>query len=219
VRILLVEDDKAIGGAVRDHIRADSHAVDWATSLAAARAHADVATYGLILLDLQLPDGNGIAFLQEMRRRSDATPVIILTARDQISDRIEGLNAGADDYLVKPFDLGELSARIHAVARRMGTRAHPEIRFGQAEVRPAERIARFNGKPVELTAREWAVLDCLTTRQGSIVSKSQMEDALYEFGAEVESNAVEVYVSRLRKKLGREVITTVRGIGYRLAQR
>jgi two-component system, OmpR family, response regulator len=217
MRILLVEDDKAIGSAVRDHAAADGHAVDWAKSLAAAHDYAAVATYGLVLLDLQLPDGNGVAYLRSMRGRSDVTPVIVLTARDQISDRIEGLNAGADDYLVKPFDLGELSARIHAVARRYANHRGPSLAFGSLTIRPADRLVELDGKIVELTAREWSILDSLLRRPGLLVSKTQLEEALYEFGAEIESNAVEVYISRLRKKLGAEHITTVRGVGYRFS--
>lgn len=218
MRILLVEDDRRIGSAVRDHIAADGHAVDWAETLEQARAFAKVASYGLVLLDLQLPDGQGVGHLRDMRARADRTPVIIVTARDQITDRIAGLNAGADDYLVKPFDLGELSARIHAVGRRAGA-IGPDlaVKIGPVELLAAERIAKLNGATVELTAREWAVLDALTSRPGAIVSKSTIEDALYEFGAEIESNAVEVYVSRLRKKLGPEAIATLRGLGYRLA--
>ncbi len=219
MRILLVEDDKAIGSAVRDHAAADGHAVDWAKSLAAAHDYAAVATYGLVLLDLQLPDGNGVAYLKSMRGRSDVTPVIVLTARDQISDRIEGLNAGADDYLVKPFDLGELSARIHAVARRYTNHGSPSLTFGSLTVRPAERLVELDGEIVELTAREWSILDSLLRRPGLLVSKLQLEEALYEFGAEIESNAVEVYVSRLRKKLGADWIATVRGVGYRFGRR
>ena len=217
MRILLIEDDKAIGSAVRDHAAADGHAVDWAKCLSAARDYAAVARYGLVLLDLHLPDGNGIDYLCEMRKRPDATPLIILTARDQISDRIEGLNAGADDYLVKPFALGELSARIHAVARRYGLRPVPSLSLGTLTVVPAERRVDRDGQAVDLTAREWAVLDSLIHRPGAIVSKTQIEDALYSFGSEVASNAVEVYVSRLRKKLGADRIATVRGVGYRLA--
>lgn len=217
MRILLIEDDKAIGGAVRDHAAADGHAVDWAKTLTDARAYADAANYGLMLLDLQLPDGSGVAHLRDMRKRANTTPVIIMTARDQISDRIEGLNAGADDYLVKPFDLGELSARIHAVARRYGHSPEPALEFGELRIVPAERKVERDGSAVELTAREWSVLDSLLSRRGSIVSKGQIEDALYAFGAEVESNAVEVYVSRLRKKLGADRIATVRGVGYRFS--
>ena len=219
MRILLIEDDTAIGSAVREHATDDSHAVDWAKSLSAAQDYADVATYGLVLLDLHLPDGNGISYLREMRKRSDETPVIILTAHDQISDRIEGLNAGADDYLVKPFDLGELSARIHAVTRRYGHRPEPSLTFGALKILSAERQVELDGKAIDLTVREWSVLDSLLHRQGSLVSKRQLEDALYAFGAEIGSNAVEVYVSRLRKKLGSERIVTVRGLGYRFASK
>ena len=217
MRILLVEDDLAIGGAVRDHAAADSHAVDWATTLAEAGELASVASYGLILLDLHLPDGYGLGFLRVLRGRGDATPVIVLTARDQISDRIDGLNAGADDYLVKPFDLGELAARIHAVARRYEQRPNPALKFGDVTVLPAERRVTLGGDEVVLTAREWAVLDCLLRRPGTVVSKGRIEDALYAFGAEIESNAVEVYVSRLRRKIGPGLILTVRGLGYRIA--
>ena len=171
----------------------------------------------MVLLDLRLPDGDGIGLLKTIRATRDATPVIILTARDQISDRIAGLNHGADDYLVKPFDLGELSARIHAVARRARQRAAPLIEVGALRIEPATRQVSVAGTPVDLTAREWAVLERLTSRPGAIVSKEQIEEALYAFGAEVESNTVEVYVSRLRKKIGQNRIVTVRGLGYSLA--
>jgi two-component system, OmpR family, response regulator len=217
MRILLVEDDPAIGGAVRDHAAADGHAVDWAKTLAEAGDMAGMAPHELILLDLHLPDGFGLGFLRGLRGRGDATPVIVLTARDQISDRIEGLNAGADDYLVKPFDLGELAARIHAVARRYEQRPNPVLHFGDVTVLPAERRVTLGGEEVVLTAREWAVLDSLLRRPGAVVSKGRIEDALYAFGAEIESNAVEVYVSRLRRKIGPGLILTVRGIGYRIA--
>ena len=216
MRILLIEDDRAIGGAVRDHLAADGHAVDWAATIAQARDFAAVAIYDLMLLDLNLPDGSGITLLRDIRKREHRVPVIVLTAMDQISDRIEGLNAGADDYLVKPFDLGELLARVHAVARRAHARPEPAIVIGDLSINSAERVLTRATRHVELTAREWAVLDCLLDRRGALVSKAQIEDALYEFGAEIESNAVEVYVSRLRKKLGAELIRTTRGIGYRL---
>ena len=215
MRILLVEDDPLIGSAVRDHIVAAGHSVDWAATLDEAAAHARVAEFGLIILDLAMPDGNGLAFLRALRAGGAATPVIIVTARDQISDRIEGLNNGADDYLVKPFDLGELSARIHAVARRYGQRPSPEIRCGGLAIEPAERRVTGPAGDIVLTAREWAVLDRLTLRPGAVVSKAQIEDALYAFGLEVLSNTVEVYVSRLRKKVGKAAISTVRGVGYR----
>ncbi|MCX7303555.1 MAG: response regulator transcription factor [Hyphomicrobiales bacterium] len=216
MRILLVEDDEVIGDAVRDHVRESGHAVDWAQDLATARDLAAVADYGLVLLDLSLPDGNGNAFLREFRAGGKQAPVIMLTARDQISHRIEGLNNGADDYLVKPFDLGELTARIGAVARRYSGRPDPTVIVGDIRVDlAARRVARGEGD-ITLTAREWAVLDRLMARPGAIVSKGQIEDALYAFGAEVESNTVEVYVSRLRRKIGTDLILTVRGVGYRL---
>lgn len=219
MRILLVEDDETIGSAVRDHIAATTHAVDWVRNLADATEVTSAVNYGLILLDLQLPDGVGIEFLKKLRRKPDETPVIILTARDQISDRIEGLNSGADDYLVKPFNLGELSARILAVARRYSGSPQPTIRFADLEIDQPQRRVRLDGKDVVLTGREWAVLDLLVTRPGAIISKDQIEEALYAFGSEIESNTVEVYVSRLRKKIGKDRIRTARGVGYCLGDR
>lgn len=216
MRVLLVEDDPTIGNAVRDHAASQGHAVDWAATIADANSLTDVVDFGLILLDWKLPDGSGIDFLKRLRGRGNVTPVIVLTARDQISDRIEGLNAGADDYLVKPFDLGELAARIHAVARRHGQRVTPILRLGDLEVEPAERRLTGPKGMIDLSSREWAVLDCLLRHPGTIVSKSRIEDALYAFGSEVQSNTVEVYVSRLRKKLGANGVVTVRGLGYRV---
>lgn len=216
MRVLLIEDEPGLGAAVREHVAADGHAVDWLTTIGDADEALAAVAYELVLLDLQLPDGRGIDFLRALRRRGDAVPVIIITARDQISDRIEGLNAGADDYLVKPFDLAELTARLNAVARRAAANPNPLVQAGNASIDRAARRVEVAGEPVELTAREWAVLDQLLRNPRAIVGKGQIEDALYAFGAEVESNAVEVYVSRLRKKLGRELISTVRGVGYRL---
>ncbi|MBM7048572.1 MULTISPECIES: response regulator transcription factor [Rhizobium] len=219
MRILLVEDDDTIGSAVRDHIAAGPHAVDWVKNLADADEVTNAVQYGLILLDLQLPDGSGVDFLKRLRRRPDETPVMILTARDQISDRIEGLNSGADDYLVKPFNLGELTARILAVARRYTGSPQPTIRFADLEIDQPQRRVRLDGKDIVLTGREWAVLDLLVARPGAIVSKDKIEEALYAFGSEIESNTVEVYVSRLRKKIGRDRIRTARGVGYCLGER
>ncbi len=218
MRILLVEDDGMIGEAVRDHVAAAGHAIDWMRTITDAHVAAKSVDYGLILLDLQLPDGTGIAFLKEIRGRGSSVPVIILTARDQISDRIEGLNAGADDYLVKPFNLGELEARIMAVARRYGANPHPIIKIADIEIdRPQHKLA-VAGEPIVLTSREWAVLDLLIARPGAIVPKDRIEEALYAFGSEIESNTVEVYVSRLRKKIGKGRIRTARGIGYTLGE-
>ncbi len=218
MRILLIEDDTVLGAAVRDQIAADGHSPDWVQRLDAAGMHLEATPYDLILLDLMLPDGHGLPFLKRLRARGDATPVIILTALDQVSDRIEGLNAGADDYLVKPFDLAELSARIGSVARRYGGNPNPLVTHGDLEVDLAARSIHRAGRPVTLTAREWALFEALLSRPGQLLSKAQLEDKLYPFGAEVESNTIEVHVSRLRKKLGAGVIVTERGLGYRLGR-
>jgi len=216
MRVLLIEDDRVLGAAVRDQITADGHSTDWTTRLDEAGEYLDVAAYDLILLDLMLPDGRGQPFLRALRGRGDATPVIILTALDQISDRIEGLNAGADDYMVKPFDLSELSARVGAVARRYSGNPNPLVTLGDLEIDLAAKSVRRAGKPVALTAREWVLFEAFVQRPGQLLSKAQLEERLYSFETEIESNAIEVYVSRLRKKLGRERIETVRGLGYRL---
>ena len=218
MRILLIEDDTVLGAAVRDQIAADGQSVDWVMRLDAAGDAAKSASYDLILLDLMLPDGRGIAFLKNLRARGDVTPVIILTALDQVSDRIEGLNAGADDYLVKPFDLAELSARIGSVARRYSGNPNPLMTLGDLEIDLAIHEVRRGGKRIGLTAREWRLLEALLQSRGAILSKARLEDSLYSFDSGFESNTVEVHVSWLRKKLGREVIETVRGLGYRLAR-
>ncbi|MDD2977590.1 response regulator transcription factor [Aquabacterium sp.] len=216
MRILLIEDDAVLGAAVRDQIAGDGHSVDWVQRLDAADTAIAGVPYDLVLLDLMLPDGRGLPFLRRLRARGEATPVIILTALDQVSDRIEGLNAGADDYLVKPFDLAELSARIGSVARRYGGNPNPLITHGPLQIDLTARSIHRDGHPVQLTAREWALLEALLSRRGQLLSKAQLEDKLYAFDAEVESNTIEVHVSRLRKKLGADLIVTERGLGYRL---
>jgi two-component system OmpR family response regulator len=216
MRILLIEDDSILGNAVRDQVRADGHSIDWATRLDEARESLAVAAYDLILLDLMLPDGRGVPFLRSLRARGDTSPVIILTALDQVSDRIEGLNAGADDYIVKPFDLAELSARINSVARRYAGNPNPIVRLGSLDIDLAARIVRKDGKVIPLTAREWALFEAFVQRPGQLLSKAQLEERLYSFGTEIESNTIEVHVSRLRKKLGHDIIGTERGLGYRL---
>lgn len=216
MRVLLVEDATGLGDAVREQIADDGHAVDWVQRLEQARASVACTPYDLILLDLMLPDGRGLEFLRQRRSAGDVTPVIILTAQDQISERIAGLNAGADDYLVKPFDLFELSARVAAVARRYSGNPNPQIRLGELQVDLNARTVQRDGSIIDLTAREWAVFEAFVQRPSALLSKSQLEERLYAFGAEIESNTIEVYISRLRKKLGRELIETVRGMGYRL---
>lgn len=216
MRVLLVEDTAGLGEAVRDQISEDGHAVDWVQSLSFADSSVKTTSYSLILLDLMLPDGNGLEFLKKLRAVGDTTPVIILTARDQVSDRIAGLNAGADDYLIKPFDLSELSARVAAVARRYRGNPNPLLHIGDLEVDLNDHRVSRNGQSLELTAREWALFEGFLQRPGMLLSRAQLEDRLYQFGAEIESNIIEVYISRLRKKLGRDAIVTVRGMGYRL---
>ncbi|MDP5365557.1 MAG: response regulator transcription factor [Paracoccaceae bacterium] len=218
MRILLIEDDTILGQAVRDQIAADGHSVDWVNRLDAAGDAIRTTGFDLILLDLMLPDGRGIGFLKTMRARGGVTPVIILTALDQVSDRIEGLNAGADDYLVKPFDLSELSARIGSVARRYSGNPNPIITHGPLQIDLAARSILLNGRSVVLTAREWALFEAFLARPGQLLSKAQLEEKLYAFDTEIESNTIEVHVSRLRKKLGAGIIETQRGLGYRLGR-
>jgi two-component system OmpR family response regulator len=218
MRVLVIEDDTLLGAAVRDHVLADGHAVDWARRLQEAEDCRAVATYHLVLLDLMLPDGRGLDFLRRLRAAGDMIPVIILTARDQLSDRIAGLNAGADDYLVKPFELAELSARIGSVTRRAVGQPATSITLGDVTLQLAERSATRNGRALPITAREWAVLEALLSRHAGVVSKSEIEERLYALDAEVESNTIEVYVARLRKKIGHDRILTERGLGYRLVR-
>jgi two-component system, OmpR family, response regulator len=216
MRVLVVEDDRDLGAAVRDQIQADGHTVDRVTRLDDASGCVRAVAYQLILLDLMLPDGRGLDFLRTRRAAGDQTPVIILTARDQISDRIAGLDAGADDYLVKPFDLAELSARVKAVARRYAGNPNPRLELGDLTIDLGARTIARGDVTITLTGREWALFEAFVERPQMLLSKAQLEERLYSFDAEVESNTIEVYVGRLRKKLGAEAIVTVRGQGYRL---
>jgi len=218
MRLLVVEDEPDLTEAVGAYLSAAGHAVDRALTAAEAGAALAAMTYDLVLLDLQLPDGDGLAVLRDLRARGARTPVLIVTARDRITERIEGLEAGADDYLVKPYDLGEMHARVLAIHRR--TTATPEVerRFGRLLILPERRQAVLAGEPVRLTLREWALLERLSRRPDVTVSRAQLEDTLYGFGDEVESNAIEAHISRLRAKLGRGAIVTERGFGYRMGQ-
>lgn len=216
MRILLIEDDAGLGTAVQDQLRADGHIADWVSQLDEARASLGVMAYDLLLLDLMLPDGRGVDFLRALRARGQDVPVIILTAMDRVSDRIAGLNAGADDYLVKPFDLSELTARVAAVARRYCGSPNPLVRLGVYSVDVMARRATGPAGEVTLSAREWIVLETLLRNSGRIVPRSQIEDRLYDFGEGAESNTVEVFVSRLRRKFGHDAIETQRGLGYRI---
>ena len=214
MRILLIDDAKDLSAAVARYLRLSGHVVDLAETLADARAAVDVVDHDLLLLDLSLPDGGGLDLLRGERQRGSRVPVIIMTARDQISDRIAGLDAGADDYVVKPFDLGELEARIRAHARRAGGDPGVEVMLGPFRVdRAGARLFRGE-EEVRVTSREWAVLDALLSARGRVLSRRILEERLYAFDDEISGNAVEVYVSRLRAKLGSEIIQTRRGLGY-----
>ena len=214
MRVLLVEDDQMIAEAVRTALDQDGHVVDWVRDGSAASAALRAARFDLVLLDLGLPRRSGLEVLTELRERHDATPVIIVTARDDVASRIAGLDAGADDYLVKPFDLDELAARMRSVLRRGAGRGDPVIEHGTIRLNPVTREVFQAGAPVALSAREYAVLEALLQRPGAILSRVQLEDRLYGWGGEIESNAVEVYIHALRRKLGTDAIRTVRGAGY-----
>lgn len=216
MRLLLVEDTKGLGEAIREQLQDEGYAVDWVERLSIAGDCLRSTPYDLLLLDLMLPDGSGLDFLQQLRKAGHSLPVIILTARDQITDRIAGLNAGADDYLVKPFDLDEMLARVAAVARRYSGNPNPLLQLGDLQVDLTARRVLKAGQPVELSAREWAVFEAFLQHPGQLLTRSRLEDALYAFGAEIESNTIEVYISRLRKKLGKNSIETQRGLGYRM---
>ncbi|WP_295962801.1 response regulator transcription factor [uncultured Bartonella sp.] len=216
MRVLLIEDDKSLGRAVRDHLVNQNNAVDWAETLEDAYAAVSTTRYDFILLDLRLPDGSGLDFLKNIRTKNLTAPVVILTAHDQISERIEGLNSGADDYIVKPFDLYELTARIGAVARRTNGLSKSEIKIGSMTLDMENKRIFIDNKEVELSAREWAIIEHMASHPNMLVTKAQIEDTIYAFGSEVESNTVEVYISRLRKKIGKDRIKTHHGRGYSL---
>ena len=214
MRLLLVEDDPMIGEAVRDLLRGEHYAVDWATDGAMADAALAAQSYDLVLLDLGLPRRDGLAVLRGLRARRDRTPVLVATARDGVAQRIEGLDAGADDYVLKPYDFDELLARIRALLRRAAGRAEPVYEHQGVAIAPATREVRVQGRAVVLSAREWAVLEALLARPGAELSRQQLEDKLYGWGEEISSNAVEVYIHGLRKKLGAGLVLNVRGVGY-----
>jgi two-component system, OmpR family, response regulator len=214
MRLLLVEDDAMIGEAVLDALRAEHYAVDWVRDGAMAETALRTETYDLVLLDLGLPRRDGLDVLRSLRARRSTVPVLVATARDAVGDRIAGLDAGADDYVVKPYDTDELLARIRALIRRSAGRGEPVFSHRGVTLNPATREAAVNGQPVSLSAREWAVLEPMIARPGVVFSRAQLEEKLYGWKDEISSNAVEVYVHGLRRKLGSELIQTVRGLGY-----
>jgi DNA-binding response OmpR family regulator len=214
MRVLLVEDDRMIGESLRTALRRSGYAVDWVRDGRAADETLATERFELVLLDLGLPQRDGVEVLRALRTRGDRTPVIVVTARDSLESRVQGLDAGADDYIVKPFELDEMLARMRAVVRRQAGRAEPAIKVGAVELEPATREVRRDGVALALSAREYAVLEALMMRPGAILSRAQLEDRLYGWGEELESNAISVYVHQLRRKLGEGFIHTVRGVGY-----
>jgi len=216
MRILLVEDDTMIGAAVKQGLVQANYATDWAQDADEADIALEAEHYDVVLLDLGLPDRSGLEVLKTLRRAGNDATVVILTARDAVSDRIAGLDAGADDYLVKPFDLDELYARIRAVQRRRQGRADPLLVHGDLSLNPATRECRWQGRAITLSAKEFILLEALMERPAAVLSRSQLAEQLYGWGEEIESNAVEVHIYNLRKKLDSKVIRTVRGVGYML---
>ncbi len=214
MRLLLVEDDPMIGESVRKGLHQDGFAVDWVQDGRAAELALETNPYDTLLLDLGLPRKDGLQLLGSLRRRGNPIPVLVLTARDSVADRVKGLDAGADDYLVKPFDLAELAARIRALLRRKSGRAEPILQVGKLSLNPATHEVSLDGKPIALSALEFGLLHALMEWPGAVLSRAQIEEKLYGWGDEVESNTVEVYVHSLRRKLGANFIRNVRGVGY-----
>ncbi len=214
MRLLVVEDDPMIGEALVGLLGKESYAVDWVRDGIQADTALRTMQYDLVLLDLGLPRRNGLAVLTGLRSRRSTVPVLIVTARDAFADRVAGLDAGADDYLLKPYDFDELLARIRALLRRAAFRAEPVYRHGDLTLDPISREAMREGTRITLSAREWAVLEPLLMRPGVVLSRQQLEEKLYGWNDEISSNAVEVYVHGIRKKLGADIIQNIRGLGY-----
>lgn len=216
MRILIVEDDRLLGDGLAAGLRALGFATDWFTDGGLADAALSTTPYDAIVLDLGLPGGDGLQWLARWRRRAETLPVLILTARDGVQQRILGLDAGADDYLVKPIETAELAARLRAVLRRSHGRPEPVWTHGALEFRPADKSVRWRGAPVELTARETALLELLLAHPQRVLSKALIQDKLYAFEQDIDSNALEVHVHHLRRKIDAKLVRTVRGVGYAL---
>jgi len=214
MRVLLVEDDEMLGGGLQSGLMQDGYAVDWVKDGDAAELFLRTEEYEIVILDLGLPKKSGIDVLRHLRSEGGDIPVLILTARDSVEDRVKGLDCGADDYMVKPFDLNELNARIRALMRRRSGRAETTIIHGELFIDPASHTVQLAGESVDLSPREFTLLEKLLESRGRVLSRSQLEQSLYSWKDEVDSNAIEVHVHHLRKKIGSEMIRTVRGVGY-----
>lgn len=215
MRLLLVEDDAMIGDAVQKGLRAEGFAVDWVRDGRAAELALDTGVYEVLLLDLGLPRKDGLAVLRDLRRKGSALPTLVLTARDAVDDRVTGLDSGADDYLVKPFELKEVAARVRALLRRRSGRGTPEIEHGALRLNPVSREVSWRGTPLAVSPREFALLAALLETPGAVLSREQLEERLYGW-EEVESNAVEVHIHNLRRKLGADAVRNVRGVGWKI---
>ncbi len=218
MRLLLVEDDTMIGESVLDLLRDEGYAVDWVRDGDIALSVLENEHYDLVVLDLGLPRCDGLTVLKILRERKDRTPVLVATARDAIVQRIEGLDTGADDYLVKPYDLGEMLARIRSLVRRSVGRAEPVYEYAGVSIDPATREMKVDGQSIVVSAREWAILEMLLARPGNVLSRKQLEERLYGWKEGVNSNAIEVHIHSLRKKIGADLIQNVRGVGYLIAK-
>lgn len=216
MRLLLIEDDPGLGAGLLEYLQADGHVVDWTRCLGDAEALRR-EPFDALLVDWQLPDGSGLDWVRALRRQNDHTPVLVMTARDLLDDRVRGLDAGADDYMVKPFEPEELSARLRAITRRASGSGSPRLVFGEVEVDLLARAAHVSGVRAKLTAREWALVEALALRSGRLVKRRELEALVLGLESEVASNSLEVHISNLRRKLGRRFIETVRGLGYRIS--
>ncbi|MDH4039687.1 MAG: response regulator [Gammaproteobacteria bacterium] len=216
MRILLVEDDSQLGESLEAALRLEQYAVDWLRTGEPVKAALGSTPYDLLIIDLGLPGVPGMQVLRQLRADKHRLPVLVLTARNTIADRVDGLDSGADDYLSKPFDIAELFARVRALLRRKGEQRSTQLQAVGISLDPADRLVSFQGQAVDLTAREFAILEILMRNAGRYVSRARLEEGIYSWGEEVESNTVEVYISRLRKRFGSSAIETMRGVGYRV---
>lgn len=216
MRILVVEDDPILLDGLRAGLSLTGATVDTVATCEDADAAIAASRYSAIVLDIMLPDGSGLDVLRRLRSRRDATPVLLLTARDSVGDKVSGLDSGADDYLAKPFDLDELAARLRAIVRREGGRAAPTLTHGSIVLSPADLSATVDGVPMNLSRREFAILSALMERPGQVRSRAELEERLYGWQEDIDSNAVEVHIHNLRNKIGKDAIQTLRGVGYRM---
>lgn len=218
MRLLLAEDDSMIGESITEALISENYAVDWVRDGRAAELALDNGVYDLLLLDLGLPKKQGLTILSDYRKRGGMLPILVITARDSTANRVEGLDAGADDYLIKPFELEELFARVRALLRRQSGRANPLITYGDLTLNPASHEVIFRNQLLNMSAKEFCLLHALLAQPERVLSLAQLEEKLYGWDQEVDSNAIEVYIHRLRKKLGNDFIRNVRGVGYKVGK-